>query len=255
MAHLNHSDTTEKIESITFINNLKDSGDMESNTRTITAAAEAAGTGNADYSFSTSLTKPVDTRLEILRIAARISATIDSITATHVYCRVYVDQQDADHRLFDEDWTAAGAKVVAVDTHTDNKPAVFNLLNDGSAHTFYIFLWVDTGNAVISLMKIQTASGSTCSTAPGHETVVRINHAGGISFSGAQCKDGSGTPSSRFYISKDSSANVPYSSVNGNDAILTASAWGNCPFVKVKGTVATDLNWIYAYSINLRSEP
>jgi len=158
------------------------------------------------------------------------------------------------HRLFDDDWTGAGAKAVAVDTHADNKQAIFNLLNDGSVHTLYVFLWVDDGNAVISMVKIQATSGSTCSTAPGYEAVVRFNHSGGISFSGAQCRDGSGTPSSRFYIIKDSSSNVPFSYITGNDAILTATAWVNCPFVKVKGTVATDLNWIYGYSITLRSD-
>jgi len=92
MTYLTHSDTAEKIESITFISNLKDSGDMESNTGTITATAEATGIGNADYSFNTTIPKPADSRLEILRIAARINATIDSMMAAHVYCRVYVNQ-------------------------------------------------------------------------------------------------------------------------------------------------------------------
>lgn len=84
---------------------------------------------------------------------------IDSFdTAIHLYCRVYVDAQDADHRLFDEDWNSTGAKLDAVDTLVGTKEPIFNLLKDGSAHTF--FFWVDQANdVVISLVQLWEAVG------------------------------------------------------------------------------------------------
>jgi hypothetical protein len=176
------------------------------------------------------------------------------MTAGHLHCRVYVDQQNANNLLFDEDWTTGGIKVDATDTHADNKLTIFNLLNDGLAHTFYVFFWVDTGNAVLSLVKVQAVPGGTCSTTPSHELIIKINHKGGISFSGTLGKDGSGVPSARLYLNKDGTPNTPFASSSGNDTIMAATGWVDTPVVRVKGSVANDLNWIYGYSIILRSE-
>lgn len=123
----------EKIESISYTPGVQGSGDLEAGTRTITATVEASGLGNADYNQALTLAKPDDIRLVVKRIAARLAVTVDSFdAATHLYCRVYVDVQDANHRLFDEDWSSAGAKLDAVDTHPGASATIFGLLKDGA---------------------------------------------------------------------------------------------------------------------------
>jgi hypothetical protein len=151
----------EHIEKLSYTPGPQDSGDLEAATRTVTAAAEATGPGNADYSRALTLAKPTDARLTVQRIAARLAVTIDSMTAGQLNCRVYVDAQDADHRLLDVSWTGAGAKLAVVDTHSGNLATIFNLLKDGASHTFYFFFWVNTGNAVISLCQLWEGVGTT----------------------------------------------------------------------------------------------
>ena len=112
MADKEHSDTQEKVETIVYPHLIPTTGDLEAATKTITAAVEATGVVNADYSSALTLPKPSDTRLVILKVAARLAVTIDSMTAGHLYCRVYVDAQDADHRLFNEDWTSSGLNLM-----------------------------------------------------------------------------------------------------------------------------------------------
>lgn len=182
MADKYHSDTQEKIESIVYTPGLQDSGDLEPGTRTVTAAAAASGLANADYSKALSLAKPGDARLVLKRIATRLAVTIDSMTAGHLYCRAYVDAQDADHRLFDEDWTTTEAKLDIVETHSGNKATIFDLLKDGAAHIFYFFFWVDSGNAVLSLVQLW-------------ERVVEFHllHTGSFTSSGAFTRHGTGT--------------------------------------------------------------
>ena len=115
MADKYHSDTQEKIEVITYEPSAKDTGDLESGTKTITATSEATGVGNADYSQALTLPQPGDGRLVVTRIAARLAVTIDSFdVAEHLYCRVYVDTQDANHLLFDTDCNSIRDKLDAV---------------------------------------------------------------------------------------------------------------------------------------------
>lgn len=69
---------------------------------------------------SLTLPKPADARLVVKRICARLQVAVDTIPGgdTDLYCRVYVDAQDVNHRLFDLDWTSTGAKLHALDTHS-----------------------------------------------------------------------------------------------------------------------------------------
>ena len=159
MADKYHSDTQERIETISYYPGTQDTGDLESGTNTITATEEASGTGNADYSSNLALPAPDDVRLIVKRIASRLQVTIDSMTAGHLYCRVYVDQQDTDHRLFDEDWSGSGDNLDVTDTHPESKATIFSLLRDGASHTFYFFFWVDSGSAVISTVELWEGVG------------------------------------------------------------------------------------------------
>ena len=174
MADKYHSDTQNKIETITYEPNLQDSGDLEAATKTITATSEASGLGSADYSKALTLPKPDDARLVVEEIASRLAVTIDSFNgAGHLYCRVYVDDQDAEHKLFDEDWTSIGAKL---DGTWKTSGTLFDLLTDGSAHTFYFFLWVDAGNAVISAVQLWEGVGNADEN--NLRKVITLNHCG-----------------------------------------------------------------------------
>ena len=111
-----HSDTQEKIEFIPYGPSYPSTGNLEAGTRAITATSEASGLGNVDYSVALTLASPSDVRMEVLRIVSRLSVIIDSFdVATTLYCRVYVDIQDADHRLFDLRWSSTGENLAAVD--------------------------------------------------------------------------------------------------------------------------------------------
>ena len=181
-----HSDTQEKIENITALigyhASALTSGDLIPTTLTITATAEPAV---ADLSKEYRLGKVVwtgwDSRLEILRTAARVSLNITSMTATHLYCRVYVDVQDADHRLFDLDIIATGEKLAAEVTHSASKATIFNLVKDNSLHTYYFFFWVDSGNAVMDNAEFWHAIGNKGTN--WSEAALRLNITGFIHYS------------------------------------------------------------------------
>ena len=176
MADKYHSDTQEKIETIFYSPGLQDSQDLEPATKTITALAEATGLANADYSKALTLPKPADTRLVVKNIATKLAVTIDSMTAGHLYCRVYADVQDANHRLYNKDWTAAAATESVFNVNTGT---IFDLLSDGVAHTFYFFFWVDAGNAVLSLVQFWEGVG----LAGGPDYCLEIIHKGLTQFS------------------------------------------------------------------------
>ena len=168
----------EKVETILYSPGLQDSQDLEPATKTITALAEATGLANADYSKALTLPKPADTRLELLRIGSRLSVTIDSFSvATILYCRVYVDAQDAAHRLFDLSWTTTGNQLAGTSTTSVELPSIYPLLSDGQSHTFYFFFWVNqANNAVISLVQLWEACGRAGAAAIGE--CLKLNHIG-----------------------------------------------------------------------------
>jgi len=241
------TDFGEKVESIVYTPTLQDSSDLEAATKTITATAEASGTGNADYSKSLTLAKPSDARLLVKRIASRLAVTIDSMTAGHLYCRVYVDSQDAAHRLFDEDWTATGEKLDAADFASGG---VFDAIADGAAHTFYFFFWVDAGNAVISVVQIQLAIG-TKDTTP--QEILRLDFGGLVSVVATARVSGTGTPQVVFGSPSDAYGGIGLVSGHAQRMRVPAGVVLNYAFL-AKGTVNTDLNYCDAYYIVLRSE-
>jgi len=237
MADKFHSDTQEKIETITYTPSVALTNDLEAETNTITVTSEASGVGNADYSKALTLSKPSDARIIVERIAARLQVTIDSMTAGHLHCRVYVDQQDADHRLFDEDWDSSGDKPDAVDTHSGALSTIFDLLKDGASHTFYFFFWVDSGNAVISAVQLWEGVG-TCST--GGCAALAIIHQGFMSISASIGRYGTGTiNAARLAFSGD---NHGYISVSGGSTNGVAGlAVVENPDIYLRASVATDI--------------
>jgi len=258
MADKYHSDTKEKIESIIYQPSLKNTGDLEAATRTIAATSEASGIGNADYSAAITLTTPSDVRLVIKRITARLAVTIDSFdAATSLYCRVYVDQQDADHRLFDEVWTTAAAQLVAVDTHSAALSTIFDLLKDGAEHTFYFFFWIDqANNAVISLVQLQEAVGSCDSPWYSAGTCLQLDYAGLVSLTYFQARQGTGTPGSWASWGGSLGGQNRFKEVSGanvTSGVLLFLANSEV-HLRIGGSVDSDINYISSMEFVLRSE-
>ena len=247
MADKYHSDTQEKVETIVYNHLQPTTNDLEAATKTITATVEATGLGNADYNASLTLPKPDDPRLVILKVAARLAATIDSMAATHLYCRVYVDAQDADHRLFDKDWTTTGAKLNAAEWTSGT---IFNLLSDGAAHTFYFFFWVDAGNAVISLCQLWEAVGQAGVGQDG-APALGLNFEGEVSIGLRVFYIGSGTPECLItgVVSGDQNINFASSS----NMLGYTMVWKNNK-ICFRSTVSTDISFALKILLNLRSQ-
>ena len=249
MADKYHSDTQEKIGTITYSQELQDSGDLEGATRTITATSKP---GTADYSKSLTLSTPDDSRLMVKRIAARLQVTRDSGTSNNLYCSVYVDDDDgseAGHCLFDGvDVKTANLQVV--DVHADNKATIFNLLKDGLAHTFYFFFWVDSGDSVISLVQLWEGVG-TCATNSSGQDIMAVQHRGLVSGYFYCTRQGSGTPTVKW---KPPVSSTPYDCrISTSGEVLIQTMLVDNDSLALKGSVSTDLNYLARFSLTLRS--
>ena len=185
----------ERVEHLTYYPGIQDTGDLEPGVHTIVPTARPA-IGAAQYTAALTLADPDDARMEVLRIAARLSVNIAGLgTATTVNCAVRVDVDDAAHELFNESWNAPGAKLAAVDTHAGNLPDIFNLLRDGAAHTFYFLFWADVANqATIDVVELWEAVG-TCDIGYWGVEVFRVLHTGFISTNHAFSRQGTGNVS------------------------------------------------------------
>ena len=260
-----HSDTQEKIETITYFPDLQDSGDLETSTKTILATVEATGIGNADYSKALTLPSPADARLEVLRIATRLSVTIDSDDGIHdLRCRVYVDAQDASHMLFDLTYSSTGNQLAVQDCLVGTKEFLFNLLKDGSAHTFYFFFWSPGNHSpVISVVQLWEAVGkSGMGSWDLTNRVIRINHSGFVQISFITAAIGTqatplvaawyqpGTNIWSAYIWRGLSNDAPASySVNPLNFLMQTGT-----FLHMGGAAVTDLSYLRLISITARSE-
>ncbi len=157
----------EKIETIVYQPGLQDSGDLEPATKTVTATAKP---GAADYTTSLTLAAP-DSRLAVRRLALRGNIHIDSFggvpAATRLFCTVECNGVE---KVSARELTSAGAdNFFAVDI-----TANFNI---GSANELKVYLWVDQGNAVISVCQLWLGIGS-CSTTGYALTAVAVSYKG-----------------------------------------------------------------------------
>lgn len=233
---------------------LQDTGDLEAATKTVTAVAEATGLPSADYSAALTLDRPTDARLLVKRVATRLAVTIGVINApaTLLYCRVYVDAQDADHRLFDLSWNSTGAKLSVAETHAAGLAPIFALLGDGAAHTFYFFFWVDNvAGITVTLANLWEAVGA-CNTL-GNIDYIDGSTLTETEFSGLAavfCKIlrvGTGVAQLALKLSQLGLAR--YSSIQASGA-SPAYIIGSTAHVvhnqrlEMSGTVATDLNYL-----------
>jgi hypothetical protein len=220
----------------------QDSGDLESATKTITATAEASGLGSADYSKAMTLTAgPSDARLVVNQIAARLNAHIDSLNAgaAHLYCRVYIDAQDANHRLLDVDCTVAAADNFKLGTAI---ATLLALLQDNASHTYYFFFWVDAGNAVISACQLWVG---VAGRGTGTEKLLTLSFTGDVNFIFQIDREGTGTPSLLCYHPNIGNRNT----VKQTDYTIFSSG---IVYFYALGTVATDLNYLTNIEFTLK---
>ncbi len=245
----------EKIESILYNPGISDTTDLEGATKNVTATAEATGTGNADYNAALTVESPGVAWVLLKRIAERLDVTIDSMTAGTLYCRVYIDQQDADHRLFDLSWTTAGAKVSSAE---QTSGTIFDLLTDGQAHTFYFFFWVDASSAVLSVVRLRVAIGTNNTT---WIPAVLIDHTGLIGISMRGIRAGSASAKHLIYEGEHSgsirtipnveSVNTNYGDVSIGNAQLVLVDKVTLAFASGASDELSGLDWM---RIVLRSE-
>ena len=208
MADKLHSDRRPTVEQFLINGQLADTGDLEAATKTITATSEGAvpdytsGSivlNNAGVQFCT----PADARLRVLRIATRLSVTIDSATGTpDLRCRVYIDTQDTDHLLFDLTFITTGNQLASQCLTAATKSVLFNLLKGYTAHVYKFFFWTPGSTApVISVINAWEAIGGTSSTGFGSDGWVMSFDSGPCLWQVFQGIRGSGTttPSFRVY--------------------------------------------------------
>ena len=248
-----HADTGAMVETISYTPSLQDSGDLEPAVITIAPVSRPA-VAAAQYNRSLTLPEPSDARLEIKRIVSRLSVNIAGLgTAAHLHLSVRVDQDDANHELFSEDWMSIGEKLDAVDVYSANKSGIFDLLKDGSAHTFYFLFWADVANQVsIDTVQIWEAVGS-CSTNENQTGCLLLSHAGEISDMVLFVTIGTGMANFRRQDTTDNSSYFTKDTATYNRKSINSLLVNNLAY-NVSGTVTTDLNYIHSLIVNFRNE-
>ena len=129
------------------------STDLEASTKTITATSKQA-TPDYTYNIPAGATRlvPPDARFTPKRFCGDIEVTIDSMTATHLYCSVEFD----DVEVIDgttADFTESGAN------QRERKDSTNAAHLDGVT-TAKIYFWVDAGDAVLSLVTVRYGYGT-----------------------------------------------------------------------------------------------
>ncbi|MBI4333635.1 MAG: hypothetical protein HY673_20415, partial [Chloroflexi bacterium] len=141
----------EKIETIIYAPGLQDSGDLEPATKTVTETTKPA---TPDYTTSLTVPAPSDSRLTVKQLALRGNIHIDSFggapQATKVYCTVECNGVE---KVLAVQLTSAGVD----NLFSQDITADFNL---GTANQLKVYLWVDQGDAVISICQLWLAVGT-----------------------------------------------------------------------------------------------
>jgi hypothetical protein len=247
MADKYHSDTQEKIETITYNPALQDSGDLELGTKTITATSKPA---TPDY--VTNLTTPdvPDSRVIVRKLCQRLNVYIDSFnaSATKLYYSVEVNGIERVTGNF----VGAGS----------NNPVGWLLIegqfNLGTANTIEVFLWVDAGNAVVSVCQLWQAVGSNTSAehvSAGNVLVVQHSGLMSIGFTGRIL--GTGSPTFVIYPLELDSQPHGYRlfSRTGDYARATPDCLALVRELNLRaqGTVGTDINYFTEMLFILRT--
>lgn len=182
-----HSDTKSKIEVLSYSPEYQDSGDLEGTTKSITATSKQ---GTPDYTKSLTLPAPDDGRIEVKQTCARLHVTIDSFGGDPATSKVYYAVHVNGSQIITGEWDSAGDRYARLALNEGE----FNL---GSPTGFEIFLWVDQGEAVVSVCQFVFGVGSSDSA--GHMGwALRINHEGFLSGSAVLERFGTDSWAARF---------------------------------------------------------
>ncbi len=251
MADKYHSDTQEKTELIRYRPVLQDSGDLEAGTKTITATSKP---GTPDY--TTNLTTPasLDSRLVVKRLGHRLLIHIDSFGGSPGATKLcYSVEVNGVERATGE-FTGAGADNVKAWALTEGQ---FNL---GSANTLEVFLWVDQGNAVVSVCQLWQAIGVPGVSFPFQPamTAIVVKHSGMLIPQALAAMDGTGT--NYLYVCNSDAVwaeevqvkviSGQYTSLNFEGITMVEDEL----VIRTNSTVDTDLPFVYAASFVLKSE-
>ena len=232
-----HSDTQEKIETIVYNPGLQDSGDLEPGTKTITATSKPLV---VDYTANLTTPNVPDTRVVVRRLCQRLNIHIDSFGGAQPATKLnYSIVVNAIERATGEFNGVNADNLISWDV-TEGQ---FNL---GSANTIEVFLWVDNGNAVISVCQLWQGVG-TCTTG-WSSFPFEVKHSGLAQVSTNFSRIGSGSvgchlmslgTSSAMSESLQGDISSKISIVNGSFAI------------RLKGSVVTDLNYVSVFNLVL----
>lgn len=239
----------EEITKVLYQPECQDTGNLEGGTHTIVPTSRPA-IGNAQYSQSLTLPKPDDGRLVIKRIAARLNVNIAGLgTATTVYCAVRIDVDDVAHELFNESWDGTGSKLAVANLTSGT---LYDLLSDGSAHTFYFLFWADVASqATVDVVQLWEGVGACSTNWTGY--CLELTHTGLMSMSGYQMRKGTGSLSLDLFQGGAGVNSLLYRSTENELRIPLAILYGINKF-RLNASVGTDLIYIHQMAFYLRRE-
>ncbi len=242
MGHKYHSDTQPRIESITYTPGIQESGDLESATKNIVALTEP---GNPDYSTTMLVPTPEDDRLQVLRLAVRLQVTVDSWMGGGTVLYYHIQRNGIS--VGTGTLTNTGATGDLIIAHDITDPAG-NLTGPSS---YDIYLWVDTGDCVISGVKAWGGVGTINSTSS--VAILSISHTGLIFVTCFHYR-GAGTGNHYGGISRSSTDinTGMYTFTSGNSWLtLFNTLVFNRTFFLMWGSIPTDIHVIQEFTIVL----
>lgn len=223
----------ERHELLSYSPGLQDSGDLEPGTHSVTAASKQA---TPDYTANLTIAAP-SARLTVKRLGLRLQVTIDSFGGAPQATQLSYSVEVNGVQRATGNWTATGAQYAVVDLLQGQ----FNL---GTANEAKVYLWVDQGNAVVSLCQVWLAVGTTDTAAP--HSCLALAHAGLFTALFEAMRQGTGSPTMRL-LPEDATDIIAkvYATTTGHSSqgqVSAALAAGGV-WVSGQGSVSTDLNY------------
>jgi len=176
---------TSSVETISYAPGYTVSGNLVPGpSYVVTAVAEAVGLGAADFVVPLAIPAPTDARIIVNAIAMYLG--IDSTVADgNLYCRVYVDVQDDDHRLFDVSFWPGALEEFDATLSPVWIPDAFNLIADGLIHDYYFYFWKDGAGVGAEFVGLELNMGVGVDATIGPLEVLTINNVrGSVTVSG-----------------------------------------------------------------------
>ncbi len=231
----------EKLESLLYAPGLQDSGDLETATRTVTATSKP---GVADYTVSLTTPAPSDARIAVKRLALRLQVVIDSLNAGATALSYSVEVNGTE-RLTGS-WSSSGAQNIGVDLQVGSQT------NLGAANELKVYLWVDSGNAVVSLCQLWQAVGHCGSSGSSSVAQLQVTHRGlAMLQTFYPVVVGSGAGTMRFTMEPNRTINSATElDISAGGCLVLMSGTHN---FGVDSTVATDLTYFRYFHIVLMS--